>query len=187
MKTTMKRRVVLGLSLAAATVVSTGLVVGVRADRRDVAIRAELRGLNEVPPTTSRASATLRASLDQDTQTFTFTLTFQNLSGPPAAAHVHFGPTKVNGGVSFFFCGGGGKPACPAATSGTITGTVVAADVVGPTAQGITAGDFADVVRAIATSNAYANMHTAAFPGGEIRGLLLTAGFDRSSNNDDDD
>jgi hypothetical protein len=151
-----------------------------------VAIRAQLRGLNVVPPTASRAAASLRASLDEDTQIFTFTLTFRDLSGPAAAAHVHFGPTKVNGGVSFFFCGGGGKPACPAATSGTITGTVAAADVVGPTAQGITAGDFADVVRAIATNNAYANMHTAAFPNGEIRGPLVS-GFDRSSDDDHDD
>src|SRR4051812_2553109 len=83
MTRTMKRRVVLGLSLAAAAVVSTGLVVGVRADRRDVAIRAALRGLNEVPPTASRAVASLRASLDEDAQTFTFTLTFRDLSGPP--------------------------------------------------------------------------------------------------------
>src|SRR5258708_5817870 len=117
---TMKRRLVLGLSIAAATVVSTGLVVGVRAARHDAVIRAELRGLNEVPPTASQGSATLRAQLDEDAQTFTFTINFQALSGPPAVAHVHFGPTKVNGGVMFFFCGGGGKPACPAATAGTI-------------------------------------------------------------------
>jgi hypothetical protein len=186
MTRTMKRRVVLGLSLAAAAVVSTGLVVGVRADRRDVVLRAQLRGLNEVPPTASRASGSLRATLDEDGQTFTFTFTFQDLSGPPTAAHVHFGPSKVNGGVSFFFCGGGGKPACPAATSGTITGTVVAADIVGPTAQGITAGDFADVVRAIVTGNAYANMHSALFPGGEIRGPVVMGGFGRSSDDDDD-
>ena len=185
MRMSMNRRVVLGLCIASVTVVSTGLVVGVRADRRDVAIRAALRGLNEVPPTASRGVASLRASLDEDAQTFTFTLTFRDLSGPPAAAHVHFGPTKVNGGVSFFFCGGGGKPACPAATSGTITGSVAAADVVGPAAQGIAAGDFADVVRAIVTSNAYANIHTAAFPAGEIRGPLSVAGFDRSSDDED--
>jgi hypothetical protein len=29
-------------------------------------------------------------------------------------------------------------------------------------------------------------MHSAAFPGGEIRGLLVTGGFDRSSNDDED-
>jgi hypothetical protein len=92
------------------------------------------------------------------------------LSAPPLASHVHFGAKGTNGGVSFFFCGGGGKPACPAATSGTITGTVVAADVIGPAAQGIAAGDLADILRAIRHGVAYANMHTATFPAGEIRG-----------------
>ena len=65
------------------------------------------------------------------------------------------------GGVAVFLCGGGGKPACPA--SGTVTGTIVAADVVGPAGQGITANEFAEVVRAIrhgaATSRATDQLH----------------------------
>jgi hypothetical protein len=78
----------------------------------------------------------------------------------------------VNGGVSFFLCGGGGKPPCPAATAGSISGTVVATDVLGPTAQGFTAGDLPSVLAAIRAGVAYGNMHTAKFPGGEIRGQL---------------
>ncbi|HEU4731446.1 MAG TPA: CHRD domain-containing protein [Kofleriaceae bacterium] len=166
-------------------VLTTGLTIGARAERRDAVIRANLRGLNEVPPVASQGSATLRATFDQSAQTITFTIDYKNLSGPPAAAHTHFGPTKVNGGVMFFFCGGGGKPACPATPSGTITATVTPADVVGPTAQGITAGDFADVVRAIASGNSYANIHTAAFPGGEIRGRLVAFGIDSDEDQDD--
>lgn len=181
------KRLALILGIATTVVVSAGLAISVRADRRDVRLRAELRGLNEVPPTASRGQASLRATLDQDAQTITFTLDFQDLSGPPAAAHIHFGPPRVNGGVMVFFCGGGGKPACPAATSGTVTGTIAATDVVGPAAQGITAGDFADVVRAIATGNSYANMHGAAFPGGEIRGRVFTSGLRRSDGDRDDD
>jgi len=92
-------------------------------------------------------------------------------------AHIHYGPTKVNGGVMVFFCGGGGKPACPASTSGTVTDTITAADIVGPAAQGIPAapaGQFSDVLRAIRTGNGYANIHTANFPAGEIRGQVRT-------------
>jgi hypothetical protein len=82
----------------------------------------------------------------------------------------------VSGGVSFFFCGGGGKPACPAATSGTITGTVVAADVIGPAGQGIAAGNLAAILEMIRAGFGYANMHTPLHPGGEIRGQIRRAG-----------
>lgn len=183
----MKSRILLISSLAAALVGSAGLGIRAYANHRDVALRASLRGLNEVPPTASLATATLRASLDEDAQTITFTLDYRNLTANPGAAHIHFGPSKVNGGVMVFFCGGGGKPACPAATSGTVTGTITAADVVGPVAQGIAAGDFASVVRAIRTGNAYANMHNDRFPSGELRGQVMASGFSHSDDDDDHD
>lgn len=185
----MKMHLVLTSTLAAGLVVAAGLGIRAFADHRDraVTLRAELRGLNEVPPTTSRATGSLRAMLDEEAQTITFQLDFQGLTGNPAAAHIHFGPTKVNGGVMVFFCGGGGQAACPASTSGTVTGTITAANVVGPTAQGVTAGDFADVVRAIRTGNSYANMHTANFPAGEIRGRVVTFGNSHHDGDDDHD
>lgn len=145
----------------------------------DTNLRAQLRGLNEVPPTTSQASGELRATISADETSIAFTLSYTGLTGNPGAAHIHFAPTKVNGGVMVFFCGGGGKPACPAATSGTITGTITAADIVGPAAQGIApapAGQFADVVRAIKTGNGYANIHSTLFPAGEIRGQIFALG-----------
>jgi hypothetical protein len=43
---------------------------------------------------------------------------------------------------------------------------------IGPTAQGVTAGDFDALLRAIETGEAYANVHTANFPAGEIRGQI---------------
>ncbi len=182
----MKSRIVWISSITVAITVCAGLGLRAYANRRDTALRASLQGLNEVPPTASAGTATLRASLDETAQTITFTLDYRNLTANPSAAHVHFGPTKVNGGVVFFFCGGGGKPACPAATSGTVTGTVVPADVVGPAAQGIAPGDFASLVRAIKTGNSYANMHNERFPAGEIRGRVFALGFGGNDNDDDD-
>jgi hypothetical protein len=82
------------------------------------------------------------------------------------------GQRHVNGGVSVFFCGGGGKPACPNSSSGTVSGTITAEDVLGPTAQGFEAGDLAALERAIRGGVTYANMHTMKFPGGEIRGQI---------------
>ena len=72
-----------------------------------------------------------------------------------------------------FLCGGGGQPACPATTSGTVTGTITAANVTGPTTQGIAAGDLTSALEALREGNAYANMHTTNIPGGEIRGQVL--------------
>lgn len=169
-------------------VLVAGFGVTVYAWRGDTQLFARLRGLNEVPPTTSRGSGELHATLDRDETTLTFRLEYRNLTGGPGAAHIHFAPTKVNGGVMVFFCGGGGKPLCPTTTSGTVTGTITAADIVGPLAQGIApapAGDFADVVRAIRTGNAYANIHSERFPGGEIRGQIFVVGFDLRGRDDD--
>jgi hypothetical protein len=131
---------------------------------------AHLIGYSEVPAinTTGQADLTLTIGSGQ----LTFTLTYSGLSGNPGAAHVHIGQPGVNGNVSFFFCGGGGKPACPAATSGTITGTVLPADVGAIPTQGFNAGDLNAVISAIRGGVAYANMHTTNFPGGEIRGQL---------------
>jgi len=185
----MNKRIVLISTGAIGLLIAGGVGIRAFADHRDnhVTLRAELRGLNEVPPTTSQGSASLRAQLDEDAQTIDFTLDFQNLTAAPAAAHIHFGATKINGGVMVFFCGGGGKPACPATTSGTVTGTIAVADVVGPAAQGITAGDFTDVVRAIRTGNSYANMHSVNFPGGEVRGKVISTGHSHHDHDDDHD
>jgi len=71
-----------------------------------------------------------------------------------------------------FLCGGGGQPDCPAVTSGTITGTITAANVTGPTTQGIDIGDLDSALKAVRAGLAYANMHTTNFAGGEIRGQV---------------
>jgi hypothetical protein len=138
--------------------------------------RAKLVGTQETPAIFTAGSGTLDLRVSDNETRIDFRLTYQNLTAPPLAAHVHFGQTGVSGGVSFFFCGGGGKPACPASKSGTITGTVVAANVVGPTAQGIAVGDLAAIVEMIEQGFGYANMHTPLHPGGEIRGQVRRAG-----------
>lgn len=99
------------------------------------------------------------------------------MSSPVTQAHIHFGAGKTNGGVIVFLCGGQ-MPACPA--SGTVTGVITAGDVsVLPASngdsvipQGIPPGDFAGLLEAIRSGDAYVNVHTANFPNGEIRGQI---------------
>jgi CHRD domain len=129
---------------------------------------ATLSGAEEVPPINTSGTAAFDMTIQPGT--ITFSLMFSGLSSNLAFAHLHFAPSKVAGGVMIFLCGGGGQPACPAATSGTITGTITAANVTGPTTQGIAPGDLDSALEAVRDSLSYANMHTANFGGGEIRG-----------------
>lgn len=129
---------------------------------------ASLNGYLETPSVSTAATGRFKAWIGDDS--IQFSLSYKNLTGAPLVAHIHFGRPDVAGGVAVFLCGGGGRPACPA--SGTVTGTIVAADVVGPAGQGIAAGEFAEVVRAIRHGAAYVNVHTPTFPNGEIRGNL---------------
>ena len=136
---------------------------------------ASLNGYHETPSISTQAFGEFDATL-VDPATLHFVLTYSGLEGGNAAvAHVHFGQVGFPGGVSFFLCGGGGKPACPASTAATIEGDVTAADVVGPAAQGIAAGQFDEIVSAMQAGQAYANVHTATFPSGEIRGQINNA------------
>jgi hypothetical protein len=138
--------------------------------------RASLVGTQEVPALFVPGSAIFDARVLANDTRIEFELTFEQLTAPPLVAHVHFGQRSVNGAVSFFLCGGGGKPACPASTSGTVTGTVVAADVLGPAAQGIAPGNLAGILQMIRAGFGYANMHTPLHPGGEIRGQIHVRG-----------
>ena len=133
-----------------------------------------MTGYQETPSINSGGTANL--TLNVSSSQISFDLKFSGLSGPPSMAHVHVGQPGVAGAVSFFLCGGGSKPACPNSTSGEVTGTVTASDIMAIPAQGFDAGDLASVEKAIAAGVTYANMHTQKFPGGEIRGQIVGGG-----------
>ena len=137
----------------------------------DQAFRASLNGYLETPSISTTARGSFQATIDGST--ITYRLTFNDLTTPSLFAHIHFGRPDVAGGVAAFLCGGGSKPACPA--SGTVTGTIVPADVVGPTGQGIAPGEFAELVRAMRNGATYVNVHSTMFPTGEIRGNIRRA------------
>ena len=146
-----------------------GIAGNAVADSEDT-LTGRLTGFQQVPSLLSTGTGTFSATLGASS--LTFTLKYSNLSGSPIGAHIHFAQRGVNGAIFVFFCGGGGKPACPAGTSGTLTGTIIGADVVGVPAQGVTAGSFADLVRILRSGDAYVNVHTVNFPAGEIRAQI---------------
>jgi CHRD domain len=154
----------------AIAILAGSMLVAPAAHSQTERFSASLVGANEVPPINTDGTADFRMTIQPGA--ITFSLTFSDLSSPLAVAHLHFAPSKVNGGVMIFLCGGGGQPDCPAATSGTITGTITAANVTGPVTQGIAAGDLDSALEAVRAGLSYANMHTANFGGGEIRGQV---------------
>jgi hypothetical protein len=166
------------IRLALATVVASVVAAssGVEANGfgggfHNNSFRARLSGAQETPAIATLATGEFRATVNAAGDTLSYEFTFSELEGGAAtAAHVHLGQPGVAGGVLFFLCGGGSKPACPA--SGTITGTVVASDITGLAAQGIMPGEFADVIRLMRSGLTYANVHSTAFPSGEIRGQV---------------
>ena len=168
----------LGFMTAIVAVLALGSIVGVYALAGEGKhhLKADvLTGYQEgAGLATGDATGTFEATIDDDTQTITFEETYSGLSGPATASHIHFGNRYLGGGVSAFLCGGSTKPPCPAGTTteAVVTGTITPVDVVGPASQGIAAGEWQKLVDALRAGVAYANVHTAKYPGGEIRAQI---------------
>lgn len=161
----------LGFGLVAALTVALLGTAMVSADsgRRDM--KARLSGFQEVPAISTQGSGSLRLKVNDAGTAIAFELSYANLEGgAAAAAHIHFAQPGVNGAPIAFLCGGT-KPACPAAPA-KITGTIVATDILDASAQGIAAGQLGEALRAMRAGVTYVNVHTPAFPNGEIRGLI---------------
>ncbi|MFB3905979.1 MAG: CHRD domain-containing protein [Acidobacteriota bacterium] len=154
----------------AGTLVAAGVVVAlVHSPLTAQKLKAELRGYEEVPALSSPAEGSFELSIKGDT--LEYELSYSGFETAVAVAHIHLGQPGVAGGVIAFLCGGGGKDPCPQG-SGTVTGTITPADIIGPSGQGIAPGEFDEAVEALLNGVVYANVHTAQYPAGEIRGQL---------------
>ena len=162
-----KRNASLLAGLAVASLFYVG--AGVQADDDHGQLRARLQGFNEVPAVFSTGGGEFRARIHGDI--VDWELSYEGLEGSvTTAAHLHFGQKDVNGGVSVFLCGGTTPPCTPG--SGTFRGSFSAAEVLGPVAQGIGAGEIAELISAVRAGNTYVNVHTNKHAGGEIRGQV---------------
>ncbi len=149
------RRQINRASLAALTLVAAGAVVAISgcgsmmAPSNKVALTTQLRGANQVPPNASTASGSVDAMFNKDTNLLRWKVNYIGLSGPATAGHFH-GPAAVgaNAGVALGW-------ANPIANAMEGSATLTAAQ-----AADLMAGKW------------YANIHTAAMPGGEVRGQI---------------
>jgi hypothetical protein len=142
-------------------------------------IKALLTGYEEVPVVSTTGSAELRARISNDDSQIDYELIYADLEGTVTQAHIHIGQVGVNGGISLWLCANNppitnappGTQPCPQPPA-TITGTLTAANVNGPTAQGIGAGELDEVIKAIRAGKTYVNIHSTTWPGGEIRSQI---------------
>ena len=117
---------------------------------KTVSLYASLSAANEVPPNTSAATGKLDAWFNTESKLLKWKLTYSNTTGPVTAGHFH-GPAApgVNAPVVVPFAGPLASPIEGQAT--------------------ITAAQEADLL----AGRWYANLHTAANPGGELRGQVM--------------
>jgi hypothetical protein len=125
-------------------------------------LSVDLGPAEEVPATTSNGGGRFTATISDDGTEITYEVSYQNLTGPVTAAHIHFGPPGVAGPIIIPLAIGSSP------FSGTFNGT----DFVAP-ADPTAPQTWPAVLNAIRAGVTYANVHTDAFPGGEIRGQLL--------------
>lgn len=112
-------------------------------------LTATLSGQNEVPANNSTATGAFSGTYDSDSKVLTYEVTYQGLT--PTMGHIHRGAPGQNGGVEIGF-----KDVSSSPIRGTATLTAAKAD-------SLMAGLY------------YVNLHTQAFPGGEIRGNITPA------------
>lgn len=171
------RKILSQLAGCGALLFAFGLAAHDGRDRDGERLKAHLIGWQEVPAIASGGTAVFRARIADDDLSFDWELTYSGLTDV-RQAHIHVGQRGVSGAIVIFLCTNNGNAppgttvaACPS-SAGTVTGTATAVNVVAVPAQGVAAGDFATVLDAIRAGVAYANVHTAAHTGGEIRGQI---------------
>jgi hypothetical protein len=139
--------------------------------------KASLEGLSEVPPNASPGTGEVTVTVDDVAMTMRVEALFSGLIGTTLAAHIHCcTPPGANTGVATTV------PSFPGFPVGVTSGDYDAlfdmtlASSYNPafiTANGGTpAAAFGVLLGGLNAGNAYFNLHTTVFPGGEIRGNL---------------
>ena len=130
-------------------------------------IFALLNGANERPnPVTTSANGA--AVFSRTGATVSYTVTYQGIASIPTGAHIHApAGLTTNAGVIVDLV-----KQTQTSNSGVLTGTFTAADIRPISGQPPIALD--SLMTLLRTGNAYVNVHSSTFPGGEIRGQTGT-------------
>ncbi|MNS14863.1 CHRD domain protein [compost metagenome] len=114
-----------------------------------VTFNATLNGTSEVPANASTATGTATGSYNKTTKILTVNVTYSGIT--PSMGHIHVGEVGVSGPIVFPF--------------------TALMSPISFTSPALTAAQETDLL----ANDYYVNLHTDAFPTGEIRGQLVTA------------
>lgn len=156
------------------------LCLGLSAQATVYTFAADLTGAAEAPPNSSTATGSTMVVYDDMFHTLTIDIVFAGLTAGTTAAHIHAAAMlsgSLTAGVATTVPNFAGFPL--GVTSGsyndvldlTLAGSYNPAFVTNN--GGTTASAEAALFSYIQMGNAYVNVHTSAFPGGEIRGFLV--------------
>jgi len=127
---------------------------------------ATLKGSNETPAVDTKATGT--ATFTVSATSVEYKITASGLSGNATGAHIHIGPTTAAGPVVVPFPADAIKNGADGSV--TISGTFTSAEVKPQTKPPLKSLD--ELLTQMRAGNTYVNIHTAAHPGGEIRGQI---------------
>ncbi|HZR83902.1 MAG TPA: CHRD domain-containing protein [Candidatus Binatia bacterium] len=144
------------IALAAATIALTH-ACGSDDDNKFV---ANMTGGEEVPPVDATGTGFAQFKFRNNDTEIDYEISQSGLVAV-LFAHIHVGDPGVNGPIIFNLA---------LAPFTDLSGTLTSADLLPAPAMGIS--NFSDAVNAIKAGNTYANIHTAAHPGGEVRGQI---------------
>ncbi len=127
---------------------------------------ASLSGKNEVPARDTKAVGEAIVTISKDGSSVHYKVIVANIENV-VASHFHMAPANANGGVvKGIFQNPNPQP------SGRMNGILAEGDITAADLTGALAGNLAGFIEAIRSGNIYVNVHTTAYPGGEIRGQL---------------
>ena len=152
---------------------------------------ARLNGYQENQSVSTAGFGSFRMKVNRDEDSVDYTLTYGGLESAVTMSHIHFSSRSVNGPIAVWLCDGDPNaapapppapastpPVCPPAAGGTVHGTFRPNDLLA-TGRGLGPGtgvgnerEWDELIAAIKVGHTYANVHTATFGGGEIRGQI---------------
>ena len=153
------------LSLAIAGALT--LLFSAQAQAQTLTFTAALDGGNENPAVSTGSAGTAVVTWNTATKAGTYRVEVYNMPVGTTASHIHAGAAEANGPVIVNFT----VPAGGISNDFALTGTFTCTDVVPRAPQGINSCE--DFEQALMLGNTYANVHSTANPGGEIRGQLV--------------
>ncbi len=127
---------------------------------------ATLSPANEVPARSTAANG--RVQYISDGTTVTYTIEVDDITNV-IAAHIHSAVAGSNGPIRVFFLGNGSPHPISSPVSFTDKSILVQSSF---TAADVTGVSFSDLLNQMRNGQAYTNVHTSQFPGGEMRGQI---------------